>query len=236
MVVKTKMKCVILCGGKGTRLNELTKELPKPLICIGDKPILSHIMDRYTQAGFNEFIICTGYKGSMIEQYFEKNNKNNHQDRDVQVIDTGQNSTKAERLSKIEKYLDEDNFFLAYGDDIANVDIKKLLKFHKAHKGVATITIIHPENPYGVLNLRGNQITHFKEKPLMDEWINGGYMVLNKRIFEYINEGDDLEKEVFKKLVAEGEIYAFKHDGFWKSMNTFKDVQELNELWKNGKM
>jgi len=225
------MKCVILCGGKGTRLKELTEELPKPLIRVGGKPVVSHIMDRYSHEGFNEFILCTGYKGEMIKKYFEKND---NKDREIRIIDTGLESTKAKRLSKIEKYLGDDSFFLAYGDDVANVNIQELLKFHKENKKIATITIIHPENPYGILELRGHEVIHFKEKPLMNEWINGGYMVLNRRIFEYIGEGDELEKEVFEKLVGERELCAFKHTGFWKSMNTFKDVQELNNLWKNG--
>lgn len=221
------MKTVIFCGGKGTRLKELTEDLPKPLIEIGNKPVLSHIMKKYSDEGFNEFILCLGYKGNLIKEYF-KNNKN------ITLVDTGQESTKAERLSQIEKYLDEEDFFVAYGDDVSDVNIRDLLKFHKKNKKIATITAIHPQNPYGTLELKANKIIGFKEKPLMSEWINGGYMVLNKKIFNYIEKGNELEKEVFEKLVKEGELYAFKHQGFWKSMNTFKDAQELNDLWRNG--
>lgn len=232
------MECVILCGGKGARLKELTEEIPKSLIKIGDKPILLHLIERYSNYGFKSFILCVGYKGEMIKKYFEEHPQ---EDLDIQIIDTGNISEetgefvlKAERLKKIKNYLKGDTFFVSYGDDLADVDLEELLKFHKKNGKIGTITAVHPNNPYGILGLKGDLIEKFIEKPPMIEWVNGGYMVLHKKIFDYIKKGQELENEVFRKLVIDKELCAFKHSGFWKSMNTFKDVKELNELWRKG--
>ena len=224
------MKVVILCGGKGTRLRELTKEMPKPLIEVGGRPILWHIMKLYAHYGFKDFVLCLGYKGNMIKKYFQNNPEEGW---NIQMIDTGKDTKKAERLMKIKDFVGNE-FFLAYGDDISNININELADFHKKHGKIATITTVKPENPFGVIEFDSIYIKKFKEKPIMNEWINGGFMILNKKIFEYIAEGNELEEEVFKKLVEKNELCAFKHEGFWKGMNTFKDTQELNNLWENG--
>ena len=227
------MQTVILCGGKGTRLRELTEELPKPLVEIGGKPILWHLMKIYSHYGFKEFILCLGYKGEMIKDYFSKNNKENWK---ITFADTGEDSNKAERIKKIQKYIKEENFFVSYGDDVSDVNIKKVLDFHLKNEKIVTLTAVNLLSPFGVIELgNNNEIIDFKEKPKLDYWMNGGYFVFNKKIFGYLKEGYDLDKDAFAELAKEKQIVAFKHDGFWKSMNTFKEVVELNELWESNK-
>jgi glucose-1-phosphate cytidylyltransferase len=227
------MKVVILCGGEGMRLREYTDKIPKPLIEIGGKSILWHIMKIYAHYGHDDFILCLGYKGDKIKEYFEANG---HEFRNVVFADTGLDSSKAERLKKIEKLVDGDDFFLAYGDDVSNVDINQILKFHLKKKKTATITSVNLASQYGILKLNGKcEITDFVEKPVLDCWINGGFFVLNRRIFDHIRKGMELEDDVFRKLSKEKDIVAFKHRGFWKSMNTLKDVKELNDMWESGR-
>jgi len=226
------MKVVILCGGEGTRLNEYTDKIPKPLIEIGGKPILWHIMKIYSHYGYNEFILCLGYKGEKIKEYFQSND---HGFENVRFADTGLRNNKAERLKRVEKFIDGENFFLAYGDDVSNVNIKKILEFHLKNKKIATITTVNLVSQYGILKLnKKNEITDFEEKPVLDYWVNGGFFVLNKKIFSRIKKGMELEDDVFRKLSKAREICAFKHKGFWKSMNTLKDVKELNDIWESG--
>ena len=225
------MKTVILCGGKGTRLRELTEEIPKPLVEIGGKPILWHLMKIYSHYGFNDFILCLGYKGELIKEYFSRNNKENWK---ITFVDTGEEANKAERIKKVQKYIKDDNFFVAYGDDVCDVNVKKVLDLHLKKNKVVTLTAVNLLSPFGVMEVNDNdEVTEFKEKPKLDYWMNGGYFVFNKKIFNYLKEGYDLEKEAFEELAKEKQIAAFKHHGFWKSMNTFKDVVELNELWEN---
>jgi glucose-1-phosphate cytidylyltransferase len=227
------MKVVILCGGKGTRLKELTEEVPKPLVEIGGKPILWHIMKIYSHYGFNDFILCLGYKARMISEYFEKNN---HENWSIEFVDTGEDSNKGQRIKKVEKYIEDENFFVAYGDDVSDVNIKKLLEYHKKNGNIVTLTAINPESQFGIIELnQKNEILEFKEKPKLDYWINGGFFVFSRKIFDYLKDDNDLEKEAFETLARERQICAFKHDGFWKCMNTFKDTIELNELWADGK-
>lgn len=226
------MKTVILCGGKGTRMDSLTEKIPKPLVEIGGKPALWHIMKIYAMHGYNEFVLCLGYKGAEIKKYFEKNNPDGWR---IEFVDTGENSSKSERIQKIRKFVFGENFFLAYGDDLSNVDISKLKEFHEKNKKIATITAVKIESPFGVLETNAkSEITNFREKPMLDYWMNGGFMVLSSKIFDYLKFGE-LEKEVFGKLVLERQIQAFKHTGEWKTMNTLKDNQELNELWEQKK-
>ena len=246
------MKVVILCGGEGTRLKELTEKIPKPLIEIGGKPVLWHLMKMYSHYGFKDFILCLGYKGEKIKEYFVNHDWKSHdftirggklelhkesEDWNITFVDTGRYSNKAERLLKIKDYLDEDeDFLVSYGDDLSDVNVHKLLEFHKQKSKTATITTFRLNNPFGIVEIdEEGVVREFKEKPLMNDWINGGFMVLNKKALEQIQEGDDLEKEVFERLVGLGEICAYKHDGFWKSMTTFKDNQDLNKLWDDGK-
>ncbi|PIN94831.1 glucose-1-phosphate cytidylyltransferase [Candidatus Pacearchaeota archaeon CG10_big_fil_rev_8_21_14_0_10_35_13] len=228
------MKCVIFCGGKGSRMGELTRETPKPLLMIGDKPAIMHIMDHYASYNIREFILCLGHKAEMFKEYF----RDNKTEYDIEFVDTGEDTNKAQRLLKI-KNLVGDKFFLSYGDDISNVNIKELIQHHDTYNKVATLTAVRLPNPYGTLetdDFNTHIITKFREKPLMKEWINGGYFVLSRQIFDFINEGDDFEENVLPKLANNREITAFKHLGFWKSMNTIKDHSELNDTHKSGKL
>ncbi len=230
------MKVVILCGGKGTRLSEKTEEIPKPLVEIGDKPILWHIMKIYSHFGFKEFVLLLGYKGEKIEEYFSKS-KHAQEDWKIHFIDTGLDANKAERIKQVKEILMEDkddDFFLAYGDDVSDVDIKKVLEFHNKNKKIVTLTAVNLMSPYGILEVNeNNEIMEFVEKPMLDHWINGGFFVVNKKIFKHMKSGWELENEIFEELVKEKQIAAFKHKGFWKSMNTLKDTIDLNDLWKN---
>ena len=226
------MQVVVLCGGKGTRLSEYTEQIPKPLIDVGGKPILSHIMDMYGQYGYNDFVLCLGYKGDKIKEFFENENLYN-----IEFVDTGIDSNKAERIMKIKNYVKGNDFFVTYGDDLSDVDINKLLKFHYKNKKVATLTAIDLVSPFGILEINKKaEVTRFKEKPKLDCLMNGGYYVFSKKIFDYIKKGCDLEKETFGDLVKKKMIAAFCHKGFWKSMNTLKDVIEFNEMFANGKI
>lgn len=223
---------VILCGGRGIRIGQLTEEIPKPLIKVGDRPILWHVMKIYASQGFNNFILCLGYKGEKIREYFTKTNDKRW---DIQFIDTGLESTKSERMHKIKNLIKVENFFLAYGDDVADIDLRNLLKVHKNGGLITTITIVRMISGFGLVEIdKKNIIVEFKEKPLLDKWMNGGFMVMNKNIFNYLKLGE-LEKEVFEKLVKQRQICAYKHQGKWRAMNTLKDNVELNMLWKNGK-
>ncbi len=228
------MKCVIFCGGKGTRMG--VNDLPKTLLEIGDKPILIKIMDHYASHGINEFILCLGFMGEKIKDYFLKNPSSYN----IKLVDTGENSNKAERLLKVKQFLDkEERFFVSYGDDISNVNITELKKFHEKEGKCVTITAVRLPNPYGVLefdDVKPVIVSGFKEKPIMSEWVNGGYFLFEKRVLEFLGEGKDLEKEVFEELSKKKEIVAFRHAGFWKSMNTMKDHLELNELFKTGEL
>jgi len=223
---------VILCGGKGTRIGRLTDEIPKPLIKIGDKPILWHIMKIYESQGFNSFILCLGYKGKKLKDYF----KNNSDERwNIQFVDTGLEITKSERIQRVKNRIKEGKFFLAYGDDVADVDLNKLLEFHEYMGLIATITAVKMTSQFGLVEIdEKNVIKEFKEKPILDKWMNGGFMVMDRKIFDYLMLGE-LEKEVFEKLVKLKQICAYKHNGKWSTMNTLKDNIELNELWNNGK-
>ena len=228
------MKVVILCGGKGTRLREFTESIPKPLVELGNKPILWHIMKIYANYGHTDFILCLGYKAKEIEDYFTKE-ENKEPDWNITFIDTGEDTSKGERIKKVQPHIDEENFFVAYGDDVADVDLNKLEELHQKENKIVTLTAINPESQFGILQLKDNQVQEFIEKPLLDHWINGGFFIFNKKIFDHIKEGYDLEKETFHELAKQHEITAYKHKGFWKCMNTFKDTQELNELWNNKK-
>jgi glucose-1-phosphate cytidylyltransferase len=223
----TQMKTVILCGGKGMRLREQTNSIPKPMALIGDKSILWHIMKIYSHFGFNEFILCLGYKGEVIEEYFKDTREWN-----IVFEHTGEDTNTGGRIKRIEKYINEDMFFATYGDGLANIDLNKLLNFHKNHSKIATLTTVKPHSQFGMLELDGDDfILDFKEKPLLDYWINGGFFVFNKEVFDYIGMNDVLEGEVFERLVRKRELVAYKYEGFWKCMDTYKDNIELNEMW-----
>jgi glucose-1-phosphate cytidylyltransferase len=246
------MKVLILAGGLGTRLSEETNIIPKPLIEIGDKPILWHIMKIYAANGFKEFVILLGYKGHMIKEYFSnyyiqndmsidlQNNKiethNSHKDDwKVTLIDTGVNSMTGGRVKRAQPYVGNEPFLLTYGDGVANVDIKKSVEFHKQQKKLITVTAIQPEGRYGVLNLTDDDsVKGFLEKP-KDSWINGGFFVCQPEVFDYIkDESTVLEQEPLETLANERNMKAYKHEGFWHAMDTLRDKNKLTQLWEAG--
>ena len=217
------MKVVILAGGLGTRISEYTKNVPKPMIEVNKVPIIIHIMEHFSRYNFKEFIIATGYKGKVIQNYFKKKRYKNWK---INIIPTGKNVMTGGRLKKLEKKLKGiDNFFLTYGDGISNINLGKLLKFHNKHKRIATISAVRPPARFGFIKLNQNKVRCFREKSSLDEgWINGGFMVLNKKIFKYL-KGDEtyLERYPLEKLSNNGQLYAFKHEGFWQCMDTLRD-------------
>jgi len=249
------MKIVILAGGFGTRISEESHLKPKPMIEIGGRPILWHIMKMYSYYGFNDFIICLGYKGYSIKEYFEHyflyesnitfdfrdNNAkviHNHSAEPwrVTLINTGIDTMTGGRIKRIKKYLDNKTFMLTYGDGVSDINISNLLKFHKSHGKIATLTSVQPEGRFGAINIDSeNRILGFKEKPKGDKsWINGGFFVLEQEIFNYIKDDSTvLEKEPLEKLIIDNELRAYKHEGFWYPMDTLRDKNYLESLWKN---
>jgi len=229
------MKVVILAGGLGSRISEYTKSIPKPMIEVNKIPIIVHIMNHFSRYHFKDFYIATGYKGNIIKNYFKKNTFKNW---NVNIISTGQNVMTGGRLKRIKKKLgNSENFFLTYGDGIANIDLNRLLNFHLKHKKIATISAVRPPARFGFIKLNKNKVNYFKEKSNLDEgWINGGFMVLNKRIFKLL-KGDHtyLERDPMEKLSNRGQLYAFKHEGFWKCMDTLRDKEILEKNIKQKK-
>jgi glucose-1-phosphate cytidylyltransferase len=249
------MKAVILAGGLGTRISEESHLKPKPMIEIGGKPILWHIMKIYSFYEINEFIICLGYKGYMIKEYFANyflhtsdvtfevaNNKMEvHQNMAepwrVTLVDTGENTMTGGRLKRVSAYLDDKDFCFTYGDGVSDINISQLTAFHKAQGTLATLTAIKPPGRFGALSLTQDKVTGFKEKPQGDGgWINGGFFVLSPKVLEYI-DGDETvwEQSPLEKLAKEGNLSAFLHNGFWHAMDTLRDKKHLEELWTSGK-
>ncbi|MDP2923372.1 MAG: glucose-1-phosphate cytidylyltransferase [Candidatus Omnitrophota bacterium] len=248
------MKIVILAGGRGTRISEETEVIPKPMVEIGGKPILWHIMKIYSHYGFNEFIICLGYKGYLIKEYFShyflhmsdvtidmSNNKvdihsSSTEPWKVTLIDTGIETKTGGRLKRIEKYVEKQPFFMTYGDGVGNIDIIRLLEFHKKNKVAVTVTAAQPTGRFGSLNVdKNDKVISFQEKPKGDKsWVNAGFFVLEPIIFKYI-EGDDIfwEKEPMEKLAESSQIMSYKHNDFWRPMDTLRDKMELEQLWQS---
>jgi glucose-1-phosphate cytidylyltransferase len=223
------MKSVILAGGLGSRISEETHLKPKPMIEIGGKPIIWHIMKRYSMYGIREFVICSGYMSHIIENYF----KEKIEDWEVKVIDTGKNTMTGGRLKRIEKYIENETFCFTYGDSLNSEDISKLIKFHKKSGKIATVTACHPPEKYGVLKLENDMVKRFEEKPEKnDKWVNAGYFVLEPQIFNFIKDDSTIwEKEPMEKIVAQNQLAAFKYEGFYKSMDTISDKNYLEKLW-----
>jgi glucose-1-phosphate cytidylyltransferase len=224
------MKTVILCGGYGSRLAEETKIKPKPMVKVGKEPILEHIINIYKDYNFKDFILALGYKSKYIKDYYKvKNTKN------INLVYTGKNTMTGGRLLRLKNYLkNEETFMLTYGDGVSSVNIKKLVEFHNKHKKIATLTAVRPPVRFGELNIKGDKINSFQEKPqTIKGWINGGFFVFNKKIFDLI-EGDKimLEREPMEKLAKMGQLMAYKHEGFWQCMDTLRDKIFLNKLLK----
>ena len=222
------MKTVILCGGYGTRLSEETIIKPKPMVKIGNKPILEHIMNIYEHYGYNKFILALGYKSEYIKKFY-KNKKN------IELVYTGKDTKTGGRLLRLKKYLNnEKTFMLTYGDGVSNINIKKAVRFHKNHGKIATITAVRPPVRFGELKISRNKVKSFKEKPQVGQgWINGGFFIFNNKVLNFIkNDQTMLEKEPLEKLTKTGQLMAFEHKGFWKCMDTMRDKILLNKLWK----
>ena len=249
------MKAVILAGGLGTRISEETSVKPKPLIEIGGMPILWHIMKIYSSYGINDFVICCGYKGYMIKEYFAnyslhmsdvtfdmKNNSMEVHHKSVEpwkvtLVDTGSETLTGGRLGRVKKYVDDDTFCFTYGDGLGDINISDLINFHKSKKKTATITAVQPLGRFGILEIENDDVLKFKEKPAGDEnWINGGFFVLEPTIFDYI-KGDSTiwEGEPLERLSHERSLSAYKHKGFWHPIDTLRDKNYLEELWISGK-
>jgi glucose-1-phosphate cytidylyltransferase len=244
------MKVVILAGGLGTRLSEETQTIPKPMVRIGKHPIIWHIMKIYSTYGFNEFVICLGYKGDYIKSYFADHFRYNnnftidlksgktefHSENtppwNVTLVDTGEETLTGGRLKRVKKYVDSDTFMMTYGDGVADINLKELVKFHKSHGKTATVTAVRPAPRFGTLHItEEGKVEGFREK-VDSPWVNGGFFVLSKNVFDYI-EGDSaaFERQPMEKLAKYGELFAYKHSGFWKPMDMLKDKIELEEIW-----
>ena len=228
------MKVVILAGGLGTRLSEYTKSIPKPMVKIAGLPILVHIMNHYSKFGFKDFYIALGYKGNIIKKYFKKKKFNWK----INLIHTGKNTMTGGRLKRLEKYLKGNDFFLTYGDGISNIDLKKLLKFHKKNKKMVTVTAVRPPARFGALKLKGNYVTYFKEKSTMDEgWINGGFFVISDKFLKFIkNDNTFLERDPLEKVTKLKELSAYRHNGFWQCIDNMRDLISINKKIKEKKV
>lgn len=246
------MKVLILAGGLGSRLSEETTLKPKPMVEIGGKPILWHIMKTYSFYGFNDFIILCGYKGYVIKEYFANyyrhmtditvdmanNTITNHNSKaepwKVTLIDTGQNTMTGGRIKRVQDYVGNEPFLLTYGDGVGNIDIHQTIEFHKSHNGAITMTAVQPEGRFGSLQINESEkVLSFQEKPKGDgHWINAGYFVCDAEVFDYINEGDNtiFEKAPLEQLAKDGKLYTYKHKEFWKPMDTLRDKTQLEEM------
>lgn len=250
------MKAVILAGGLGTRLSEETATRPKPMVEVGGKPILWHILKMYAQHGVNDFVICCGYKGYVIKEYFanyflhmsdvtfdmRSNQMKVHQKRaepwKVTLVDTGDDSMTGGRLLRVAKFVrDDDAFCFTYGDGVGDIDIAATIAFHRSHGKLATLTATYPPGRFGALDIRERRVLSFKEKPQGDgALINGGFFVLSPRVLDYLSGDSDIwEQGALASLAAEGELMAYQHEGFWQPMDTLRDKQLLEELWTSGK-
>jgi glucose-1-phosphate cytidylyltransferase len=252
------MKVVILCGGKGTRMREETEYRPKPMVEVGGKPVLWHIMKRYAHFGHDQFVLCLGYRGNYIKEYFLNYEAMNsdctivlgarhgisyhgaHGESNFQVTlaDTGEETMTGGRIKRIAKYVDDETFLLTYGDGLCDVDINKVLEFHRAHGKLMTVTSVRPSSRFGILEIAGDgHVESFFEKPQLDGWISAGYFVCNRKVFDYIENDDSItfERGPMERLAREGQLVAYKHDGFFFAMDTYREYQYLNEIWSEGK-
>jgi len=227
------MKAVILAGGYGTRISEESHLRPKPMIEIGGKPILWHILKIYSSYDINEFVICCGYKGEQIKEYFSKINSESW---DIQLIDTGLDTMTGGRLKRIQNHID-DTFCVTYGDGLSNIDINNLVAFHKEKKSIATLMAVHPPERFGVLTLNGDYVSEFHEKHSGESsWVNGGFFVFEPEIFDYLQDDSTiLERTPLETLAKENKLTAFKHNGFWYAMDTLRERKYLEKLWESQK-
>ena len=227
------MKVILLAGGFGTRLSEYTKTIPKPMIKVGGKPIIFHIMKQYAKYGFKEFYIALGYKGSVIKKFFNKN----FYDWKINLIETGKKTMTGGRLKRLKKYIGNETFMLTYGDGLSDINLRQLLKFHKKSNKLVTITAVRPSARFGALKLKGQYVSYFKEKSKLDEgWINGGFFVMEPEFLKFIkNDNTYLEREPLEKMTKRKQLVAFKHKGFWQCMDTKRDKDKRDEIFSKKK-
>jgi glucose-1-phosphate cytidylyltransferase len=248
------MKTVILAGGRGTRLAEETTTRPKPMVEIGGKPILWHIMKIYAAYGFKDFLVACGYKGEMIKEYFHNYNIHNNDylidlrdgtqevyktsgdDWRIGLIDTGINTNTGGRILRLRGWIGQESFMVTYGDGVANIDIRNLVEFHQSHGKIATVTAVRPPARFGGLVLDGDQVSEFSEKPQVGEgWINGGFFVFDHHVLDYIRDDQTiLERDPLECLARQGQLMAYRHSGFWQPMDTLREKQSLDEMWSSG--
>ena len=248
------MQAVILCGGQGLRMQAEINFTCKPLVKIGDMPVLQHIMRIYKKYGITQFILCLGYQGEAIKEYFlnldwkvqnlrlqtENDIKNvtlldAPENWDIIFADTGPNTMTGGRIKKMQKYIDGNEFMLTYGDGVCNVNLQKLLEFHRKQGKIATVTGVRPRSRYGIMEVEKGLAVKFQEKPFLDGWVNGGYFVLNRQVFDYLEDSEQCvwEDAPMKRLIREQELAVYQHDGFWFALDTPKDVQGINAMWDN---
>ena len=223
------MKVILLAGGYGTRLSEYTDTIPKPMVQIGGKPMLWHIMNIYAKYNHKDFIIATGYKSEIIKKYFSKNTENWN----ITLVETGKNTMTGGRVKRLQKIIGKETCMLTYGDGLSDINLDSLLTFHKKHKKLVTVLAVRPPARFGAIELKGDQVTNFKEKSHLGEgWINGGFFVIEPEFFNFI-DGDDtyLEREPLEKAAREGQFFAYKHNGFWRCMDTKRDKDNLEEIY-----
>jgi glucose-1-phosphate cytidylyltransferase len=249
------MKVVILCGGQGTRLREETEFRPKPMVEIGGRPILWHIMKLYASHGFHDFVLCLGYRGNIIREYFlnyqamnrdftinlgrqeiEYHGAHQEEDFSVTLAETGEDTMTGGRLKRVARHLNDDLFLLTYGDGLSDVDLSKLVQFHRSHGKLATVTVVRPVSRFGVVHIgTTDYVEAFAEKPQSEGWISAGFFVFDRRVLEYLS-GDDciLERDPLERLARENQLVAFHHDGFFQAMDTYREYKQLNEIWASG--
>ena len=245
---------MILCGGRGTRLREYTEAIPKVLVEIGGRPVLWHIMKIYAHHGYGEFVLALGYLGDRVKEFFL--DYDGWRGRDIRLVlgrnsppeilssesegwslvlcDTGSETNTGGRIHRLAGQLGGETFFATYGDGVADVDLGRLLDFHRSHGRAATVTVVRPRLSFGLLEIEDGQVTSFREKPWLDGWVNGGFFVFEPRIFDYLDPTSVLEQEPMQRLAAEGQLMAYRHEGFWACMDTYKDNVELNARWDAG--
>ena len=249
------MKTVILCGGRGTRLREYTETIPKVLVEVGARPILWHIMKGYAYYDYTEFVVALGYLGDRIKQYFLDYHRWKGHDLHLRLgsngspellgadqedwlltfVDTGPDTNTGGRIRRVRSHLQDDVFFVTYGDGVSDLDLRRLEEFHRSHGRIATVTVVRPKLNFGVLEVDAERrVTQFNEKPCLDGWINGGFFVFDSRVFDYLEADSVLEREPMERLAADGQLMAYQHRGFWACMDTYKDNVDLNAAWSSG--
>jgi len=228
------MKVILLAGGFGTRLSEYTKTIPKPMINICGKPMLFYIMKLYAKYGYKDFYIALGYRGKIIKKFFNKK----FFDWNINFIETGKNTMTGGRLKRLKKYIGKETFMMTYGDGLSNLNLKKLLRFHKKNKKLVTLTAVRPPARFGALKLRGQRVSYFKEKSKLDEgWINGGFFVMEPEFLKFIkNDNTYLEREPLEKVTKKRQLVAFRHEGFWQCLDTKRDKDTLDKILKSKKI